>query len=774
MVRKFITSSLGSIFWAGLILSLLLVLYLYTSKHEELLNDTRVELTSTHQLIKTTASDVLAQQEVMLKVLGRRLSDVGGFANPESARRVMDSLLKDNPAFVAYGLASPEGELLVVSENLQGKKLPNLKQSSRSAYTFQKALDSSNLVVGSTYFFELLGRWITPVRFALRDDSGRVQMVITTAFDMDGEHNPWRGRSLQPGLELSVTTEPDSSGNYYPIYYYPYQIIAETRQQVYGRPLPQAFVEKANEAAKKTSGLTVGELVNDNRLITMVNDSPGMSPDLPSALTVVSFDQRYRYFLAVRQPLGGVEQSMRIFSFAYLGVAASFNLLAFVLLFRLFQSESRYQAGLRRQALRDHLTELPNRYGLTTHFDSWVDQHEGRFALMYLDLDNFKFVNDQFGHSVGDKVLVEISKRVARKCESVAWVVRQGGDEFIVLYATDDKNVVSVFVEQLLHVINEVMYIDGIKVAISGSIGVAITGKDSELEGLDASLAKADLAMYEAKKRRNHFAFYSESMQQRIEERALIESELKSAVLDDELYMVYQPQVSSESGAVVGIEALLRWDNATLGDVPPDQFIPVSEASGQINTIGDFVVESVLRDFAELATCSRNCTVSINVSVHQLVYGGFREFILEKTRIYGVKTESVVIEVTESLFIEDFKQIDTLLKLLRSDGFGISLDDFGTGYSSLSVLRNLPINEVKVDKSFVRDILDDANDRRLIQSIIGIGKSLKIPVLAEGVESAEQVEVLKEFGCDRLQGYYYQKPLRLEELKQYLQSSEVA
>jgi len=755
-------------------LSLLVVLYVYIGKYEELLNDARVELTSTHQLIKTSASDVLAQQEVMLKVLGRRLSDVGGFANPDEARRVMESLLNDNPAFVAYGLASPEGELLVVSDNLQGKKLPNLKQSSRSAFTFQKALDSNSLVVGSTYYFELLSSWITPVRFALRDEHGRVQMVITTAFDMDGDHNPWRGKNLKPGLQLSVTTEPDSSGDYYPIYYYPHQAIAETRQEVYGRPLPKAFVDNVDESARKASGIAVGELVDDNRLITMVNDSPGMAPDLPPALTVVSFDQRYRYFLAVRQPLDGLEESMWIYSLAYIGVAASFNLLAFVLLFRLFLSESRYQAGLRRQALRDQLTDLPNRYGLTTHFDSWVAQHEGRYALMYLDLDNFKFVNDQFGHSVGDKVLVEISRRIARKCEGVAWVVRQGGDEFIVMYPTDEKNAVAVFAEQLLHVINEVMYIDGIKVAISGSIGVAITGQQSELESLDASMVKADLAMYEAKKRRNHFAFYSESMQQSIEERALIESELKSAVFDDELYMVYQPQVSAESGAVVGIEALLRWHNATLGDVPPDQFIPVSEASGQINTIGDFVVESVLRDFVELATCRRNCTVSINVSVHQLVYGGFREFILEKTRFYDVKAESVVIEITESLFIEDFKQIDTLLKLLRSDGFGISLDDFGTGYSSLSVLRNLPINEVKVDKSFVRDILDDANDRRLIQSIIGIGKSLKIPVLAEGVESAEQVAMLKEFGCDRLQGYYYQKPLRLEELKQYLQASEVA
>jgi diguanylate cyclase (GGDEF)-like protein len=770
MVKKFLASSLGGVFWAGLMLSLLLVLYVYRGKHEELLNDASVELTSTHQLIKTTASDVLAQQEVMLKVLGRRLSDVGGFANPEEARRVMDSLLKDNPAFVAYGLASPEGELRVVSENLQGKELPNLKESPRSSYTFEKALESQSLVVGSTYFFEFLGRWISPVRFALRDDRGQVQMVITTAFDIDGEYNPWRGKNLQPGLEVSVTTEPDSAGNYYPIYYYPYQTIGDTRQEVYGRPLPKAFVEKVNQSAKNSSGLTVSELVEDNRLITMVNDSPGMSPDLPPALIVVSFDQRYRYFLAVRQPLDGMKESMQFYALAYIGVAASFNLLAFVLLFRLFRSESQYQAGLRRQALRDHLTQLPNRYDLTSRFGDWVEQHESGFALMYLDLDNFKFVNDQFGHSIGDQVLIEIAKRIARKCEDVAWVVRQGGDEFIVMYPASEERAVAVFAEQVLHAIQEVMYIDGIKVAISASIGIAMTFPGNSLEGLDKNMVKADLAMYEAKKRRNHFAFYSDSMQQRIEQRALIERELKTAVLDDELYMVYQPQVSADDGAVVGFEALLRWHNTSLGEVPPDQFIPVAEASGLINAIGDFVVESVLRDFLELDMCKSNCTVSINVSVHQLVYGGFREFLLEKTRDLGINPEQLMIEITESLFIEDFKQTDTLLKLLRSDGFGIALDDFGTGYSSLSVLRELPINEVKVDKSFVRDILDDANDRMLIKSIIGIGKSLKIPVLAEGVESEEQVEVLKEFGCDRLQGYFYQRPLRLDDLRTYLQS----
>jgi len=770
VLRRFLVSSIGRIFLASVILSLFLLLYLYHSKYEELINDVRLDLTNTHQLVKTTASDVISQQEVMLKLLGRRLSELGGFDNPEAAHDVMDSLLKDNPAFVAYGLASPDGELLVVSENLQGKNLPNLKESPRSSYTFRKALESQNLVVGSTYFFELLGRWITPIRFALRDDRGQVQMVITTAFDIDGEYNPWRGKNLPAGLELSVTTEPDSNGALYPIYYYPHQTIAQTREKVYARPLPADFIDRVNKRAREAAGLALSDLVDTNRLVTMVSDSSGMSPGSRGAVVVLSFDQRHRYYLALRQPLDEIEQSMWFYLLAYLGAAAGINVLIFVLLFRLFESEYKYRADLRRQVLRDHLTQLPNRYDLTSRFDHWVEQHENGFALMYLDLDNFKFVNDQFGHSIGDRVLIEIAKRIARKCDDVAWVVRQGGDEFIVMYPASEERAVTVFTEQLLHAIQEVMYIDGIKVAISASIGVAMTFPGNSLEGLDENMVKADLAMYEAKKRRNHFAFYNDSMQQRIERRALIEQELKTAVLDDELYMVYQPQVTADDGAVVGFEALLRWHNASLGEVPPDQFIPVAEASGLINTIGDFVVESVLRDFLELDMCKSNCTVSINVSVHQLVYGGFREFLLEKTRDLGINPEQLMIEITESLFIEDFKQTDTLLKLLRSDGFGIALDDFGTGYSSLSVLRELPINEVKVDKSFVRDILDDANDRMLIKSIIGIGKSLKIPVLAEGVESEEQVEVLKEFGCDRLQGYFYQRPLRLDDLRTYLQS----
>ncbi|MEW8025201.1 MAG: EAL domain-containing protein [Candidatus Thiodiazotropha sp.] len=243
---------------------------------------------------------------------------------------------------------------------------------------------------------------------------------------------------------------------------------------------------------------------------------------------------------------------------------------------------------------------------------------------------------------------------------------------------------------------------------------------------------------------------------------------MQNALENKEMYMVYQPQIDAQSGEVIGVEALIRWVHPTLGMVSPEKFIPVAESSGLIDTIGDYVVDTVLREFKEIRSRSRSLRVSINVSIRQLLRSDFRSYLKSKSTEYDVSPSNLVIEITESLFIEDLDQIDVLLSRIKDDGYTISLDDFGTGYSSLSVLRKLPIDEVKIDKSFVHDILTDSQDIALIKSIIGIGQSLNIPTLAEGVEELEQVVLLELYGCELFQGYFFAKPMDLRSLEYYL------
>ncbi|MES9817426.1 MAG: bifunctional diguanylate cyclase/phosphodiesterase [Candidatus Thiodiazotropha sp.] len=418
------------------------------------------------------------------------------------------------------------------------------------------------------------------------------------------------------------------------------------------------------------------------------------------------------------------------------------------------------------QACHDQLTSLPNRYYLEMFFKVWQEKIGDRYSVIYLDLDNFKIINDRYGHSIGDKILIILAGRLQSYCPQDAIIVRQGGDEFIFLMPYFTTKKLHQFAEMISHRLKEKISVDTMEFSLMGSIGIAVSEKNDHV--LDELLRKADLAMYEAKRSHTKYVFYSDRLQEISNERARIEEALQNALENKEMYMVYQPQIDAQSGEVIGVEALIRWVHPTLGMVSPEKFIPVAESSGLIDTIGDYVVDTVLREFKEIRSRSRSLRVSINVSIRQLLRSDFRNYLKSKSTEYDVSPSNLVIEITESLFIEDLDQIDVLLSRIKNDGYTISLDDFGTGYSSLSVLRKLPIDEVKIDKSFVHDILTDSQDIALIKSIIGIGQSLNIPTLAEGVEELEQVVLLELYGCELFQGYFFAKPMDLRSLEYYL------
>ena len=715
-------------------------------------------------MIKKSARDRFFQQEVMFKILGERLIEAGGLANKEASWKIMDGLLQNNPVFVAYGLANPEGNLIITSTNHQGTPIPNLLNNPQTRSTFKKALNSYDLTIGRTYFFKPLAEWIVPLRYAVRDSENRVVMVITSAFKLDGEYNPWSTELLKDEIDIHIPLDIDNEGNLYPIYFAPFDFLGVTKVEFYDNPLPKSFVDAAIKRMEESSGKDFKSIKQSEMTVSYINDAPNIEP----AYTLLSYDSKYKYFVVARQKMSSINilyfWNLAGFSVLFL----IFNVLFFSTLYRMFRVDERLKVNLEYQALHDQLTDLPNRYYLKKYFPDLQLRSNYSIALLFIDLDNFKFVNDHFGHSIGDRVLIEMANRLKLTCTEEMMLVRQGGDEFIVLTPYIDQSNLETILEKIIYRIREVLVVDEIKTCLSASVGVAYS--NVETETVESLLVKSDLAMYEAKKLHNSYSFFSDEMQQKSNERAVIESALHTVVITNEMYLVYQPQIRSEDGMVIGIEALIRWQHPEIGFIPPDKFISVAEACGQINRIGHFVIDTALREFTEIPNNFASLRLSINVSVHQLLYGGFRDFLNNKVHDYGISPSNVVIEITESLFIEDFMIIDNLLRLIRSDGFGISLDDFGTGYSSLSVLGSLPINEVKIDKSFVRDMQTDKQDKALIKSIINIGQSLQIPTLAEGVEDIEQANSLKQYGCILFQGYYFAKPMKIESLKKYLNS----
>jgi len=388
--------------------------------------------------------------------------------------------------------------------------------------------------------------------------------------------------------------------------------------------------------------------------------------------------------------------------------------------------------------------------------------------VLFIDLDNFKRINDLHGHTVGDTVLCRVAKRLAH-CFPNELKVRQGGDEFIVLSNRPFDSKLEAHCRRFLEELARPIQGGGHEFSIRASIGVATAPQHGS--GLDELLRRADMAMYEAKRLHTGVFHYTDQLEARNERTEMIERALQGALDRNEFHLAYQPQVNARDHSVIGFEALLRWRHPELGMVPPDQFIPVAETMGLMRDLGRFVVRTALREIPPLlrkSSLQKKTRIAVNVSASRLFDERFLKELETHCHRFTTAGLELVVEITESIFIEDMDLARRLLEGLRKAGIVISLDDFGTGYSSLSTLSKLPISELKIDKGFVRHIASDSRDHRLILSIIGLGRGLGIPVLAEGVETERQVEMLINSGCERFQGYYFSPPLAPDALADFL------
>lgn len=427
---------------------------------------------------------------------------------------------------------------------------------------------------------------------------------------------------------------------------------------------------------------------------------------------------------------------------------------------------------LQHQAEHDALTSLPNRVLFLDRLSENIKhapRSKTQFAVLFIDLDHFKEVNDSFGHDFGDELLLIIGKyleNVLRESDSVA---RIGGDEFTVLLSNiDNMNAVIPILQKIMGLFQKPFTIKHHKFYITCSIGVAIYPINGTTP--EALLKNADAAMYKAKDEgRNKYKFYTDDMTKRAYDRITLETELRQAIAKREFEVYYQPQVNMKDESIIGMEALVRWNHPTKGIVSPALFIPLAEETGLIIDIDKQVTRDAMHQFQQWLDDGYSVgTLSVNLSMIQLNHEDFLNFVRESLSTSKIPSEHLMFEVTETQVMKNPQNAIITLKELKELGIRLAVDDFGTGHSSLSYLKQLPIDKLKIDQSFIQDVLIDENDAELTRAIISIAKSLHLEVIAEGVETQEQGIFLMENGCKEAQGYFYYKPQNAQAITKIL------
>ncbi len=434
-------------------------------------------------------------------------------------------------------------------------------------------------------------------------------------------------------------------------------------------------------------------------------------------------------------------------------------------------SHKQYEARLEYLANYDALTGLANRNRLHDRLKQAIvsaERYRHQVAVAFIDLDQFKFINDSLGHHIGDQVLKSVAARLNSCLRENDTVARHGGDEFVVLIDHSDEAVISLLMPRILACIAEPIVIEDRELQVTCSIGFSLY----PIDGLDADtlLKNADAAMYRAKEQgRNNVQFYTEELNQKISKRLSMESMLRHALERGEFFLHYQPQVALQTGCISGVEALIRWNQGAQRIISPADFIPLAEELGLIVPIGEWVLRTACKQMKAWQEAGLpSISVAVNLSARQFKQKDLVEMIADVLRDTRLDPRYLDIELTESMIMHNVDAAVVTLGKLKDMGINLSIDDFGTGYSSLNYLKRFPIDVLKIDQSFVRDITSDAADAAIARSIIALAHSLKLKVIAEGVETAGQLNYLGTHHCDAIQGYYYSRPISAIACEQFI------
>lgn len=686
----------------------------------------------------------LYKYESLLRLLGERLQEMAVTENPERGRALLERTLRMNPNLAGFGLARTDGSLFLLTNVPAGSPLPNLLEGEQSRQSFRRVLESGRMTLGRTYYMQLLGKWVVPLRIPIYDANGKIAYVMTTGIDVLSTKNIWQPKNLPENISALLV----GNDNYF-LFVSPLK--TENLAAWYDHPVPMATLAQVDMKTVRSSGVNVFDLTDRGgvKQLIMTEYHPQWGivsvTSIPYRSLLIALYERLRYLL--------------------LGIAV-FYLFSLALYIMMNRRDRQKANELMWNASHDLLTHLPNRFFLKEKTQQWQEQHR-TYTALFMDLDNFKGVNDNYGHPFGDKMLVVIARRLQDSVKPHEYVIRQGGDEFIIL-TTRAFEAIGAYAKRLRRTIAEPVMIDDIILHPSASIGIAHFPEDAD--DIDMLLSKADLALYEAKQRKSGFFRYSPVLEARSKRRYAIETQLRKAQVPKEFSVLLQPQLDVRTEEIVGVEALLRWRNPVLGAVEPAAFIPVAEETGAVRVLGAFVLQQACRMTKVVwKATGRHFRLSVNVSAEELLYEDYALRLLDILEQTEFPATMLTVEVTESVFIHRVERAKKVLNTLRQHGIGVSLDDFGTGYSSLGMLSGLPLTELKVDKSFVADIHQDEQRLAIVRSIISLGRMFDLDVVAEGADRSH-LDLLKANGCTILQGYAFGMPLNAAELTDYVVS----
>ena len=747
-----IQKNIWTLFYIICFVSIIIFITIVFNLKSSIEKDFKMEQKNIVQISSNSINSIFMQYEMLLDILGHQLAKDDNYNSKEKSRIILDDLLEFNQNITAFGLARPNGDLYITSSNLKNiKNLPNLLKEIETKDTFLKTIDDDKMVIGRTYYHKILQTLIIPIRKAIRNKEGKVIAIMTAGINVNKTfkllsnigHDTFIFRDFDYYLQLTKSRD-------------------EYSLDTYSNPISSNTIQLIIKKIEKIENKSIDFIKNNANTISYKIKSEVTNENV---LESVQYIKRYELWI-----VSSLEMNI-INNVIYTRITRFFIifLLAVSMIYYLFKiidnSEKRKKQALVFQASHDYLTGLKNRYYLSTQFHK--DNKIEVYSLFFIDLDNFKNINDNYGHNYGDKVLKEVSERLQSLNDGSFTLVRYSGDEFIFIVNNIDKKVIKKYAKSILKILSEPIELDNYEFKVGASIGIAKYPTDGD--NIEEIKAFADIAMYQAKKEKNSYSIFENSIKDKYQRVSQIEEEIKNALKNDEIYMMYQPQVD-RNGLIYGVEALVRWENKKLGFIPPDEFIKVIENSGMMNEIGEYIIKTSLDEIRTIQEeTHQKFQLSINISVKQFMEKDFYKKLCKFIDNSNIDKLLITLEVTENVFIEDVEFILKLLEQLKENDIKISLDDFGTGYSSLNLLRTLPIDELKIDKSFVDEIVNDESSLSMVRSIIDIGKKFDMVVLAEGVETLQQKEILKKYGTDLFQGYYYSKPLKKDNLKNYIE-----
>jgi len=732
------------IYYCLVTIGVLLLFINVSNKYNELLAEKKHEQYYITKIVKADIDATLSKYETMIDLINEDFNE-----DFDLNQSILERILAQSELLGGFALFDMNGRLLAKSNNLPDQ----LYQVKSSIYFDPDPLKQAMLSINKPILSQLTNKWIIPIHKSLLTSNGKPLGHLAASIEIKKLEKKW-GHSEAFDNDIELTLDKSfyrliSTG-----------VATEEDPTIYTKPLPAAYINKI-EAELNKQDLNLEKLRNSNQVAQIILTNPQ-----GKFLHTLAYNKNYHFWTHTSRPLSTLNAPL-LKAAGYYALLLSLLLVIGFFLFRwITRVEQSKILELTYKSKHDDLTGCYNRAALPA-LTKHLKKSQINFSLLYIDLDNFKNINDSFGHQYGDLILQEVSQRIQNKMSALKGeLVRYSGDEFILLLQTNNKQIVEDFTIQLINELARFHSIENNSFSVTGSIGITRYPDDSKT--LDTLISYAENSMAIAKQVKNQYLFFSQEVHEKLIKEAQIEQALHYAIDHNEISLVFQPQLDNRQ-QLYGVEALVRWHSKELGFIPPDIFIPIAERSGLMPKLGQYIMNTAMHEISTLqAQLNTQFTLSINVSAKQFVQLNFFDVLMASVQNFGAESLKITVEITESLFIESLEVLLPIFSKMKQHNISLALDDFGTGYSSLSMLKDAPIDELKIDKSFVDQISHNKKDQAMVKSIIGIGKNLNMRVLAEGVETAEHVEILKYSGCDLFQGYYFSRPLSIYQLYEFI------